>query len=57
MQKYKVNAMTVSRKEFEQELEKVGLKFGYIPRLYEKFKQGEITVFSTLQKKYTFFVA
>lgn len=56
MQLFQINAMNVSRDDFKRELEKNGLKYGYIPRLYKKFKQGEMTCFHLMIKDYQFVV-
>ena len=56
MQLFQINAMNVSRDDFKRELEKNGLKYGYIPRLYEKFKQGEMTCFRLMIKDCQFVV-
>ena len=56
MQLFQINAMNVSRNDFKRELEKNGLKYGYIPRLYEKFKQGKMTCFRLVIEGYQFVV-
>ena len=40
--------MCVAKDDFKKELEKNGLKYGYIKRLYEKFKQDNMIVFRIL---------
>lgn len=56
MQLFQINAINVSRDKFKLELEKNGLKYGYIPRLYEKFKQCEMTCFRLVIGDYQFVV-
>ena len=45
MQKFMIGPMCVTEDDFEQQLKKNGLKFGYIKRLYEKWKDGDLTYF------------
>jgi len=40
--------MNVTREEFKAELKKNGFPYGYIPNVYEKFKQENLTVFRIL---------
>ena len=56
MQLFQINAMNVSREKFKLELEKNGIKYGYIPRLYEKFKQGKMTCFRLVIEDHQFVV-
>lgn len=45
MQKFLIGSMCVTKEDFEQQLNSCGLKFGYIKRLYEKWKDGDLTYF------------
>lgn len=45
MQQFLIGPMCVTKEEFEQKLNSCGLKFGYIKRLYEKWKDGDLTYF------------
>ena len=45
MQKFLIGPMCVTKEDFEQQLNSCGLKFGYIKRLYEKWKDGDLTYF------------
>lgn len=45
MQEFLIGPMCVTKEDFEQQLKKNGLKFGYIKRLYEKWKDGDLTYF------------
>lgn len=48
MERFTIGPMCVTKDDFKKELEKNGLKYGYIARLYEKFKQDDMTVFRIL---------
>ena len=48
MQLFQIGPMNVSREEFKAELKKNGFPYGYIPNVYEKFKQENLTVFRIL---------
>lgn len=48
MERFMIGPMCVTKDDFKKELEKNGLKYGYIARLYEKFKQDDMTVFRIL---------
>ena len=45
MQKFLIGPMCVTKEDFEKQLNSCGLKFGYIKRLYEKWKDGDLTYF------------
>ena len=45
MQQFLIGPMCVTKEDFEQKLNSCGLKFGYIKRLYEKWKDGDLTYF------------
>ena len=45
MQQFMIGPMCVTKEEFEQQLNSCGLKFGYIKRLYEKWKDGDLIYF------------
>lgn len=45
MQKFNIGPMCVTKEDFEKQLNSCGLKFGYIKRLYEKWKDGDLTYF------------
>lgn len=45
MQEFLIGPMCVTKEDFEQQLNSCGLKFGYIKRLYEKWKDGDLTYF------------
>ena len=45
MQKFSIGPMCVTKEDFEQQLNSYSLKFGYIKRLYEKWKDGDLTYF------------
>lgn len=45
MQNFMIGPMCVTKEDFEQQLKENGLKFGYIKRLYEKWKDGDLTYF------------
>lgn len=45
MQKFSIGTMCVTKEDFEQQLNSCSLKFGYIKRLYEKWKDGNLTYF------------
>lgn len=49
--------MNVSREEFKAELKKNGFPYGYIPNVYEKFKQEHLTFFRILIEGCPFVVA
>ena len=57
MQLYQIGPMNVSREEFKAELKKNGFPYGYIPKVYEKFKQENLTVFRILIEGCPFVVA
>lgn len=48
MQYFQIGPMNVCREEFKEELKKKGFPYGYIPKIYEKFKQGNLTFFRIL---------
>lgn len=48
MERFTIGPMCVTKDDFKKELEKNGLKYGYIASLYEKFKQDDMTVFRIL---------
>ena len=48
MQKFLIGPMIVTKEDFEQQLKKNGLKFGYIKRLYEKWKDDDLTYFRVI---------
>lgn len=48
MERFTIGPMCVAKDDFKKELEKNGLKYGYIKRLYEKFKQDNMIVFRIL---------
>ena len=48
MQKFFIGPMCVTKEDFEQQLNSCGLKFGYIKRLYEKWKEGDLTYFRVI---------
>ena len=45
MKKFLIGPMCVTEDDFKQQLKKNGLKFGYIKRLYKKWKDGDLTYF------------
>lgn len=45
MEIFTIGPMCVTKEDFKKELEKNGLKYGYIARLYEKWKDGDLTYF------------
>lgn len=45
MKEFLIGPMCVTEDDFKQQLKKNGLKFGYIKRLYEKWKDGNLTFF------------
>ena len=45
MQKFLIGPMCVTKEDFKQQLKENGLKFGYIKRLYEKWKDDDLTYF------------
>lgn len=45
MQEFLIGPMCVTKEDFEKQLNSCGLKFGYIKRLYEKWKDGDLTYF------------
>ena len=45
MQEFLIGQMCVTKEDFEQQLKENGLKFGYIKRLYEKWKDGDLTYY------------
>lgn len=45
MEIFTIGPMCVTKEDFEQQLNSCGLKFGYIKRLYEKWKDGDLTYF------------
>ena len=57
MQLFQIGPMNVSREEFKAELKKNGFPYGYIPNVYEKFKQENLTVFRILIEGCPFVVA
>lgn len=57
MQLFQIGAMNVSREEFKAELKKNGFPYGYIPNVYEKFKQEKLTFFRILIEGCPFVVA
>ena len=57
MQLFQIGPMNVSREEFKAELNKNGFPYGYIPNVYEKFKQENLTVFRILIEGCPFVVA
>lgn len=50
MQKFLIGPMCVTKEDFEQQLNSCGLKFGYIKRLYEKWKDGDLFTVDELNK-------
>lgn len=48
MQKFLIGPMCVTKEDFKQQLKKNGLKFGYIKRLYEKWKDDDLTYFRVI---------
>ena len=48
MQQFLIGPMCVTKEDFEQQLNSCGLKFGYIKRLYEKWKDDDITYFRVI---------
>jgi len=48
MQQFMIGPMCVTKEEFEQQLNSCGLKFGYIKRLYEKWKAGDLIYYRIL---------
>lgn len=57
MQLFQIGPMNVSREEFKAELKKNGFPYGYIPNVYEKFKQENLTFFRILIEGCPFVVA
>lgn len=45
MTSFMIGPMCVTEDDFKQQLKENGLKFGYIKRLYEKWKDGDLTYF------------
>ena len=45
MEIFTIGPMCVTKEDFKKELEKNGLKYGYIARLYEKWNDGDLTYF------------
>lgn len=45
MTEFLIGPMCVTEDDFKQQLKENGLKFGYIKRLYEKWKDGDLTYF------------
>lgn len=45
MERFTIGPMCVTKEDFEKQLNSCGLKFGYIKRLYEKWKDGDLTYF------------
>lgn len=48
MERFTIGPMCVTKDDFKKELEKNGLKYGYIARLYDKFEQDGMTIFRIL---------
>jgi hypothetical protein len=48
MQQFMIGPMCVTKDDFEQQLKKNGFKFGYIKRLYEKWKDDGLTFFRVI---------
>lgn len=48
MQEFLIGPMCVTKEDFKKQLEKNGLEFGYIKRLYEKWKDGDLTYFRVI---------
>lgn len=57
MQLFQIGPLNVSREKFKEELKKNGFPYGYIPNVYEKFKQENLTVFRILIEGCPFVVA
>lgn len=48
MLKFMIGPMCVTEDDFKQQLKENGLKFGYIKRLYEKWKDDDLTYFRVI---------
>ncbi len=45
MQMFRIGPMRVTREEFKHQLKKLGLKFGYVKNLYEKWTENGLTFY------------
>ena len=45
MQMFRIGSMRVTKEEFKHQLKKLGLKFGYVKNLYEKWAKNGLTFY------------